>query len=207
MQKMNTSDKRRYLEQLRTQLRFLETSSKLYDEGIEEEAIRIATTLRVLFHDTKSSTSLITHLGIDKSNLMVFTNSSYLDDNSNTKFFMPFLLDTQGGGYQPLLNNGPPTGRLMPLDQWWEANVLFANQTPIKRKQVALWAANKDGGAHVDESLPENYVAAFSTFEVVSVCKNTRAEIGRRPSNEPYVALRQAAFEILESTSITGIAN
>ena len=44
------------------QLRFMENSCLLYDSGHREEAIRLATCLRIIFHDTNSSTSLLTHI-------------------------------------------------------------------------------------------------------------------------------------------------
>jgi len=37
-------------------------SCSSYDEGYEDEAVRIATTIRVLIHDTQQSTSMLTHL-------------------------------------------------------------------------------------------------------------------------------------------------
>lgn len=49
-------------EHLRRQIRFLEHSCSSYDAGFFDEAIRIATVLRVLFHQTQRSTSLMTHL-------------------------------------------------------------------------------------------------------------------------------------------------
>src|SRR6185503_5302007 len=53
----------RFKKKLVEQLGFLDRSSQLFDTGFEEEAIRIAQTLRVIFHQTNASTSLITHLG------------------------------------------------------------------------------------------------------------------------------------------------
>ena len=56
-----------YDDQLQTQVRFLERSCRAFDAGEHDEAIRIATILRVLLHDTEKSTSLLTHLGIKAS--------------------------------------------------------------------------------------------------------------------------------------------
>ncbi len=47
---------------LKRQLKFLEKSSIEYDNGNFDEALRIAVALRVLFHDTKSSTSIFNYL-------------------------------------------------------------------------------------------------------------------------------------------------
>lgn len=46
-------------QQLQRQLSFLESSSLAYDNGAYEEALRMAVSLRVLFHDTNRSISLL----------------------------------------------------------------------------------------------------------------------------------------------------
>jgi len=53
----------RLTQQLRRQLGYLERSAARYDSGQLDEGIRIATTIRVLVHDTRNSTSLLSHLG------------------------------------------------------------------------------------------------------------------------------------------------
>jgi hypothetical protein len=55
---------------LREQLGFIERSTRFFDEGHEEEALRLATTMRVLFHDTALSTSLLTHLSMRHTTVM-----------------------------------------------------------------------------------------------------------------------------------------
>ena len=51
-----------FMKQLDKQVRYIETSAKAYDAGDTDEAIRIATSLRVILHQTKSSTALLSHL-------------------------------------------------------------------------------------------------------------------------------------------------
>ena len=51
--------------QLQRQLGFMENSARAYDAGHRDEAIRLATSLRVLFHQTPKSTSLLWHLGAE----------------------------------------------------------------------------------------------------------------------------------------------
>jgi hypothetical protein len=48
---------------LAEQLQFIEASADAFDKGFEGEAKRLAVTLRVLLHDTKSSRSLLGQLG------------------------------------------------------------------------------------------------------------------------------------------------
>jgi hypothetical protein len=56
--------------QLGRQLQFIENSCKEYDLGCKDEAIRISTALRIIFHDTKSSTSLLSHLQCATLNML-----------------------------------------------------------------------------------------------------------------------------------------
>src|SRR5256885_1737979 len=60
----------RFADKLREQLRFLSRSASLYDQGAEDEALRMATALRVVLHDTQSSTSLFKHLGLTNMHLL-----------------------------------------------------------------------------------------------------------------------------------------
>jgi hypothetical protein len=54
----------RLTKKLNEQLRFIQRSCEAFDQGAEDEAIRIATSLRIIFHNTKMSVSLVTHLGL-----------------------------------------------------------------------------------------------------------------------------------------------
>jgi len=58
---MNVIDNR-YYRNLKMQLDFLNRSCLSYDQGFQDESFRIAVVLRVLFHNTKKSTSLLHHL-------------------------------------------------------------------------------------------------------------------------------------------------
>ena len=51
-----------YREQLTRHLEFIRRSCESYDAGDKAEGLRIAVSLRVLFHDTNHCTSLMTHL-------------------------------------------------------------------------------------------------------------------------------------------------
>ena len=53
-----------FVEQLDKQLRDIETSARDYDAGNNASAIRIATCLREIFHQTAQSTPLLAHLAV-----------------------------------------------------------------------------------------------------------------------------------------------
>lgn len=65
-------------EQLARQLKYLDNSSILFDNGDHDEANRLATVLRVLLHDTKESKSLLGQLGL-KSSLRFVDTGLYRD--------------------------------------------------------------------------------------------------------------------------------
>jgi hypothetical protein len=63
----NTPGAIRFKEQLRRQLSFLRASASTFDAGNQGEAVRIAGVIRTLLHETRSMTSLMTHLGAKDS--------------------------------------------------------------------------------------------------------------------------------------------
>jgi hypothetical protein len=59
--------------QLKEQIEFLRRGAKSFDEGSMAEGKRLAVVIRVLLHDTKSSTSLLKHLG--KKDILFYDTS------------------------------------------------------------------------------------------------------------------------------------
>jgi hypothetical protein len=103
---------------------------------------------------------------------------------------------------------------LLPVRQWWEQVVYVFSWRPetdptgeihehrISRRNIVLWATNKDGGAHVDKKLPPAYEmlaadGAVGTF--VWKEDGVREEFPIRKSH--LVSLRQMGHEVLRSLS------
>lgn len=86
-------------EQLDRQIGYLKRSCEMYDQGIEDEAQRIATTLRVLVHDTNNSTSLLTLL--QKKNIQFCDTGLYRDrlDAAKEQAFAKSFPDAAAAGY------------------------------------------------------------------------------------------------------------
>ncbi len=59
---MNT-DRERLKQEMRRHLGFLERSCAFLDAGEADGAVRMAVSVRVLFHSTRRQTALIDHLG------------------------------------------------------------------------------------------------------------------------------------------------
>jgi hypothetical protein len=102
---------------LRKQLGFLERSCASYDAGHKDEAIRIATTIRVLIHNTKASTSLLKHLNATTINLLTTTP----EPSMQTLLFVGLGMMRDGSGkmeYFPQLGDGPPVNQSVPVTNW-----------------------------------------------------------------------------------------
>ena len=85
----------RFRQRLRQQLSFIENSCAAYDSGETEEAIRVATCLRVLFHQTRNSTSLLTHL--NATDVELFSTCPVYNDISHGTSFEGLCSFTQLG--------------------------------------------------------------------------------------------------------------
>lgn len=156
-------DRTYFQKQLGRQMVFLRTSCENYDNGLHDEAIRIATTLRVLIHNTKSSKSLLSHLDATAVNLNASPSAhpdSVLFSSTLSGIEINITNDGEGNASHEVFQL--PLGieglcRSIPLDQWWNEPVMKTLEGTYSRKDLVVWAANKDGGAHVDAELPAMY--------------------------------------------------
>jgi hypothetical protein len=153
---VNAKPKEWFSKKFDEQLGFLQTSCRLYDQGAEAEALRIALSLRVLFHNTGSSTSLMTHLGLN-SVMVVSTKLGAMPLGDHTAFFkieLSLNSPTPVRAIPKLGNEFIPT----PLPDWWEKETVFSSaKSTYTRKHLVWAAANQDGGAHVDSNLKTFY--------------------------------------------------
>jgi hypothetical protein len=195
---------------LSRQLRFLENSCKLYDQGEPEEAIRIAVSLRVLFHDTHRCTSLLSHLGQKQSWIL-----------STAEFFAtPQLMEV------PLVHiniqaNPYPTGRCAciaspMLDKsarnenvhtktWWaeEKIIKCGSGSEFSRRDLVLNATDKDGGAHVDKNLDDVYTQILGGAGLsIDIVYKGGQRVSVRFEHLHFASLRQMAYEVLNSKDI-----
>jgi len=200
----------RYQQELKKQLGFLRNSCRLYDEGEVDEAIRIAVPIRTIIHDTRNSTSLLTHLNAKGLKLW----SSIRGAPESAVWYQGMGLheywrygNRAGGSYGPSFDEGPGM-LLLPVSEWWNQIVYVFSRRPeedptgeievtrLSRRDIVLTATNKDGGAHVDEKLTPAYemlaedgaVGSFGWKE--QIFPITKAHL---------VTLRQIGHEVLRS--------
>jgi len=200
---MNNDQKRpRTLSELKSllevQIAFLQTSTDAYDNGFEYEAKRLATTIRVLLHDSKASKSLLGQL--NKKNIDFFDSATDYDPQNRLSHhgLVCISLEPSGSRYTAMLDNGPSKMKKVSFTEWWNKIIFVDNQKRLlSRQKIILIAANQDGGAHVDPNLNEIY-AAISKEGALGWM--TGDQTRKRPIDWPErAAIRQIAHEVLKS--------
>lgn len=195
-----------FQEHLKKQLGFLQRSCASYDAGHKDEAVRVATTIRVLIHNTKASTSLLKHLNATTINLL----STTPEPSAQTLSFVGLGMMRIGGGkseYYPQLGDGPPVNKFIPVSKWWDQVVIVLNGQRISRKDIVLAAANKDGGAHIDSKLTAEYEALAKNGAVGSFVYQTEGPRVEAPIQDAHlVSLRQLGYELLHSPALLQLA-
>ncbi|UCC22820.1 MAG: hypothetical protein JSW23_01765 [Planctomycetota bacterium] len=186
----------RFKKALERQIKFMETSCRLFDEGDRDEAIRIATCIRVLVHDTGASISILKHL--NAKDIKVFTTRPVFADGEKEITFWSMGQMTFGGGekeeYGPILGDLSDC-EVLPVAEWW-GQVIWAldPDCELTREDLVKAAANKEGGAHVDvEACPK-----YKRLE-----KTDFGKCGGQPVADMHlVSLRTMANELIQSPEL-----
>jgi len=186
------------------QLDFLIRSALAYDDGYESEAKRMAIVLRLLLHDTNSSTSLLTHLG--KKDIQFYdTANDIIQDNPMPQAAL-VMTKIQFGiegdrKYDAPLDEGPPsryTKGKIPFNEWWNKKVIKdMKQRTLTRQKLVTDVCNKDGGAHIDEKLNQVY---FDLTRNNSLgVKYTEGDYEEDIEGAELASIRQITHEVLNS--------
>ena len=89
--------------------------------------------------------------------------------------------------------------------EWWAQPVFIRNKVMYTRKDVVLSAANKDGGAHVDE--PDEKLQALQTAFWTKSQTNADGQTTTIPTeNNHFRMLRRFADELLLSSELLVLA-
>jgi len=190
--------------QLRRQLGYLERSVRLFDLGYLDEAIRIATCLRVLFHDRPRDppTQGSLHKLLGRPVLKLRTTCKPRTFGPGT-----FAYD----GYLHLPGNIRPWHEYLtkeehlPVEAWWSQVIFVVDRKQVSRKNLVLWAAEKDGGAHADSRLDPGYEALLKMWTSESSGPDAGA-----PAVVPHqhlFALRRFALEVLASDELLALTS
>lgn len=205
-------------EHLSDQLEFLEDACLRYDEGKTNRFKQIATALRILLHESNTSTSLLGQLGelrgrlwldsagpVNPHNLMttnglVAASLTVLDDRGSVATgWSPVLEGWRDTNHPVRIRTSFGTATLvkgweLPFDKWWATPVVNDHHALFSRSDLILAVANTDGGAHVDAALREPY-QRLSRANTMGFMANGNVAFG---SPVP-ASVRQIAFEALAS--------
>jgi hypothetical protein len=195
----------RLAEKFREQLRFIQRSCAAFDQGAEDEAIRLAQALRVVFHNTTQSTSLVTHLKFGAKHML--SSSRGHGDWQDYLSMQINLTSPQPVKALPLLGQ---QFKELTIDQWWRQEPVFVHKgQQYPRRRIILTAANQDGGAHVDDVLEKFYEYLCTGEHAIGITGNLEFD-GEPPfpqgvthfANNAHLALiRQFAHEALVSVT------
>jgi len=156
--KLKRSDVELY-KMLKEQLHLLEIDCKIFDEGNELIGKHISVILRTLFHDTDKSHSILKKLNIK----FIRWNSTVEKINPNNFLaecnFVSIHLKNDNGisaKYEPRFKSASCIIKKIDFYEWWTNPVVKdKNGVTFSRKDLILFIANKDGGAHIDSEILE----------------------------------------------------
>lgn len=191
-------------EQLLEQIRFLRSSAAAFDAGDDAFAKPMATIVRVLCHDRGSTVSLLTQLNLKGIPFHNTASDHHPDSLLPTIALVNQHLSSTGGksGHLAPLDNRPaPYIRKTSFDDWWGAVILDdAKGSRLRRSDLVLRMANKDGGAHVDPQIPADYAAIIRREGFGWYLTDNK---GSRPfpGRVERLSVRQIAHEILVTLS------
>lgn len=180
------------------QLGFINSSIEQFDKGNESEARRIATSLRIIFHKSRSSNPLISQIDSRKNFYIWSSGGIYIPVNSVSSWTLLSLsIDKCGINFKPQSDLEKTIVLLKYLD-WWNEIIFDDKYNVFTRKDIIGFVANQDGGAHVDSDLDEKYAALTKHNSLGWTDQN-----GNKARNNPaYNAIRQIAQELLISDYI-----
>lgn len=193
--------KEELLSHLRDSIGFLEGSSASFDAGFVGEAKRLATTIRVLIHDTNNSKSLLGLLKFKTE--MAYLNTTHAFRPNNLVSYHGLVgLSMQDGKatYWAPLGDGSPgrSSKYIFFPDWWNQVVIVdSRKAKFTRRDLIMALANKDGGAHVDPDLDEDYAHLTRNNSAGWIISDGTTE---KPMLDIELhSTRQIAYELLTS--------
>lgn len=213
--------------ELSEQVQALRASASTFDNGVEWEAKRLATSIYTLVHDgigTRSK-SLLGLVG--KKGRVRYLSSLVLPENSGGRIVVtsaaPLLLQkvsSEGVRYVAPLGDTPLSNRFrwLAFNDWWEEKIFHPlSGVNLSRKNVVFSMRSQDGGAHVDDHLTSSEYHFFKHHGgpnersapsgiTLYTSKEAAADSGLAPVlNGDRATMRQIAWELDQSLLQVGL--
>lgn len=179
--------------------------ARAYDAGKHFFVKQIAGSLRVLFQN--SPTSLIRHL--DAEGVRLRSVMSELREGQQPSPTFMYRIGMRAGPTGPTVPKLGNWGvKWLATDEWWRETIAVLDPGRIKmtRESVVRNVADKDGVAHVDEKLREEYVQLVTGSVARSEILEILGDAPEMYADGHLVALRDMAYEVLNSPELTSIA-
>jgi len=141
---------------LKQQYDFLLSDVEQYEKGNPHFAVKIAATLRTIFHNTATSKAILPDLAQRYGYRIRFKSKQQgLMLHGSCTLYIGFMV---GNRILPRDYFDAPFFIDSDFETYWNAVVYKEGSTIYTRKQMILFAANKWGGAHVDPEIPHKFL-------------------------------------------------
>src|SRR5216683_3313609 len=169
--------KEKVLVMLREQMDLLRTSLRAFYEGNFAESLRIATTIRILVHESGMSKPLLKQARPDGLALQIQDICEARPGEEEVEEVFNFAVGVRmgpGPTVAPAVDLGSSHYTLNSIGAWWNRTVLSfpsnGTQMIYTRKKVVLILANTEGGAHVDPDEDADYVKLLTDQPLTFDC-------------------------------------
>lgn len=202
MAKLAGDEKKSFLrDKLEEQRHFLSKSIRDFVSGDLSEAVRLATAIRVLVHETGNSAPLLKQLTANYLQLDIMDMKPEKQEKlppgimKATVMVVPVSFQITDG--QLFLNPDLSVQSRAPsiLGKWWERpSLVLPGSGGFSRKEIVLGLSNKEGGAHVDANITTKYRQLLAS-EQLKIGVNGGAVT---PLNLSRYMTAQSAVELLD---------
>lgn len=186
------------------QISLLKDACVLFDEGKEYQSLTMATIIRLLIHDSRNTKSLFKQLDLKKLEFISAKivpsekhkswGSMYMINRNHEKKILEANSRFKIRGYYDSLHPNSDYHRVT-FEQWWTEIIEVHYPLEHSRKDYILDIADKDGGAHVDDTSSH---LGYSHL----VKKSSYVKVGNDfyySENTHFTIIRQIAFELLQT--------
>lgn len=145
--------------EFQTLLKFINFNMDIIAKGDRDFYKQLAGNFRMMFHNRgNNSKSLFNQLEIDEKIEMVSTCSEFIPGNFFSFNGLCFMrVEHDNGYYLPI--GIPANFKTISFQKWWSQEIVINDSDHEKwtRKDLIMNTADKDGGSHVDPSLPMSF--------------------------------------------------
>jgi hypothetical protein len=183
-------------QKLRAHYRFLKGSGEAFDGGYEDEAMRLATSVRLLVHHGQGR-PLLHLLGVQKNITYLDTAGALIPGNMLSENHLTVMRVGEDGWSEIAPLDNVPRSTYVSFNRWWTTAVVKDHPGETwNRRDLVLAVANEDGGAHVDPTLTGSYNALSRDNSMGWATQSSRDPVLQPLPNPVPLCVRQIAHEL-----------